>query len=102
MRAMLRALLLAFATLAALPASAHALPVLRVDVPRAIPNEPKVTGTLRMPGYHGRIGTRSPSATTTSWPRNPAARGSHTAEVRHLRTWLKRRIAWIDRDVGRL
>jgi hypothetical protein len=35
------------------------------------------------------------------WP-NPAARGSHTAELRHLRGWLKRRIAWIDRNVGRL
>jgi hypothetical protein len=35
------------------------------------------------------------------WP-NPAARGSHTAEVRHLRGWLKHRVAWIDRNVGRL
>ena len=30
------------------------------------------------------------------------ARGSHTAEVRHLRGWLKRRIGWIDRNVARL
>ena len=26
-------------------------------------------------------------------------RGSHAAEVRHLRSWLDRRIAWIDRNV---
>jgi CotH kinase protein len=35
------------------------------------------------------------------WP-NPVARGSHRAEMRFLRSWLKRRIAWIDRHVGRL
>ena len=35
------------------------------------------------------------------WP-NPAARGSHRAEVRFLRGWLKRRIAWIDRNVEKL
>jgi hypothetical protein len=35
------------------------------------------------------------------WP-NPVARGSHRAEVRFLRSWLARRIGWIDRNVGRL
>jgi hypothetical protein len=35
------------------------------------------------------------------WP-NPRARGSHRAEVRFLRSWLKRRIGWIDRNIGRL
>ncbi len=35
------------------------------------------------------------------WP-NPVARGSYGAEVAFLRSWLKRRIAWIDRNVGRL
>jgi hypothetical protein len=35
------------------------------------------------------------------WP-NPVARGSHRAEMRFLRSWLKRRIAWIDRNIGRL
>jgi hypothetical protein len=35
------------------------------------------------------------------WP-NPVARGSHRAEIRFLRSWLKRRIAWIDRNIGRL
>ncbi|MGH2945948.1 MAG: CotH kinase family protein [Solirubrobacteraceae bacterium] len=35
------------------------------------------------------------------WP-NPRARGSHRAEVRFLRSWLSRRIRWIDRNVGRL
>ena len=36
--------------------AAAALPVLRIDTPRAIPNEPKVHAQLRMPGYRGRIG----------------------------------------------
>jgi CotH kinase protein len=35
------------------------------------------------------------------WP-NPVARGSHGAELRFLRGWLTRRIAWIDRNIGRL
>jgi hypothetical protein len=35
------------------------------------------------------------------WP-NPVARGSHRAEMRFLRSWLTRRIAWIDRNIGRL
>jgi hypothetical protein len=43
-------------TAAMAPAPAHALPTLRVDGPRAIPNEPKAAATLRMPGYRGRIG----------------------------------------------
>ena len=33
---------------------------------------------------------------------NPVARGSYRAELRFLRRWLERRIAWIDRNVGRL
>jgi hypothetical protein len=35
------------------------------------------------------------------WP-NPRARGSYRAEVRFLRSWLNRRIRWIDRNIGRL
>jgi hypothetical protein len=35
------------------------------------------------------------------WP-NPVARGSYGAELRFLRGWLTRRIAWIDRNIGRL
>jgi hypothetical protein len=35
------------------------------------------------------------------WP-NPRARGSYGAEVRFLRSWLDRRIRWLDRNVGRL
>jgi CotH kinase protein len=35
------------------------------------------------------------------WP-NPVARGSYRAEVRFLRSWLSRRIRWIDRNIGRL
>jgi hypothetical protein len=35
------------------------------------------------------------------WP-NPRARGTYAAELRHLRSWLARRVAWIDRHIGRL
>jgi len=35
------------------------------------------------------------------WP-NPVARGSYQAELRFLRSWLSRRIRWIDRNVGSL
>jgi CotH kinase protein len=35
------------------------------------------------------------------WP-NPRARGSYTAELRFLRSWLNRRIRWIDRNIARL
>jgi hypothetical protein len=35
------------------------------------------------------------------WP-NPVARGSWRAEMRALRSWMLRRIRWIDRNVGRL
>jgi hypothetical protein len=35
------------------------------------------------------------------WP-NPVARGTYGAELRFLRTWLNRRITWIDRNIGRL
>jgi hypothetical protein len=34
------------------------------------------------------------------WP-NPRALGSHRAEVRFLRRWFDRRIAWLDANVGR-
>ena len=30
------------------------------------------------------------------WP-NPAARGSYRAEVRFLRSWVSRRMSWLDR-----
>jgi len=35
------------------------------------------------------------------WP-NPRARGSYRAELQFLRSWLTRRIRWIDRHIGRL
>lgn len=35
------------------------------------------------------------------WP-NAVARGSHRGELRFLRSWLSRRMRWIDRNVGRL
>ena len=49
-------------------------------------------------GELNRNFTRWPVLHRRIWP-NGAARGSHSAEVRHLRSWLDRRIAWIDRNV---
>ena len=53
---------------------------------------------------HGEINPnfrRWPVLSRRIWP-NPVARGSYRAEVRFLRTWLNRRITWIDRNIGRL
>jgi hypothetical protein len=53
---------------------------------------------------HGAVGRnfrRWPVLDRRIWP-NPRARGSYVAEVRFLRGWLHRRIAWIDRNIGRL
>ena len=52
-------------------------------------------------GELNRNFTRWPVLHRRIWP-NGAARGSHSAEVRHLRSWLDRRIAWIDRNVAKL
>src|SRR5687768_2037300 len=70
---MLRATLLALAALLAGPASAHALPVLRIDAPRAIPNEPKIGATLRMPGYRGRIGIETRGQSSQQFPKKSFA-----------------------------
>jgi hypothetical protein len=48
------AALLAVAAFAERAAPAAALPVLRIDAAREIPNEPKVPARLRMPGYRIR------------------------------------------------
>jgi hypothetical protein len=53
---------------------------------------------------HGEVGRnfrRWPVLDRRIWP-NPVARGSYRAEVRFLRSWLSRRIGWIDRNIGRL
>jgi len=47
-------------------------------------------------GAAGRNFRRWPVLNRRVWP-NPVARGSYRAEVRFLRSWLVRRIAWIDR-----
>jgi hypothetical protein len=47
-------------------------------------------------GAVGRNFRRWPVLDRRIWP-NPVARGSYRAEVRFLRRWLIRRIAWIDR-----
>jgi hypothetical protein len=55
----------------------------------------------RLHGALGRNFARWPVLDRRIWP-NPRARGSFGAETRHLRSWMKRRIAWIDRNVSRL
>ena len=47
-------------------------------------------------GAAGRNFRRWPVLDRRIWP-NPVARGSYRAEVRALRSWLVRRIAWLDR-----
>jgi len=51
---------------------------------------------LELRGAAGRNFRRWPVLDRQIWP-NPAARGSFRAEVRFLRSWLNRRIAWLDR-----
>jgi hypothetical protein len=50
-------------------------------------------------GAVGRNFHRWPVLDRRIWP-NPVARGSYRAEVRFLRSWLKRRIAWLDRRLA--
>ncbi len=72
---MTRSLLLAAAVLAvaAMPAAASGPPVLRIDAPRAIPNDPKVPATLRMPGYRGRIGIEVRGQSSQQFPKQSYA-----------------------------
>jgi hypothetical protein len=50
-------------------------------------------------GVISRNFTRWPVLQRRIWP-DPRARGSYRAETRFLRSWLTRRIAWIDRKVA--
>ena len=53
----------------ATPAVADArLPVLKIDSRRAIPNDPKVPATLRMPGFRGRIGIETRGQSSQRFP----------------------------------
>jgi hypothetical protein len=58
---------------------------------------------LASSGAAGRNFRRWPVLGRRVWP-NPAAvrRTTYASEVRALRTWLRRRVAWLDRNVGRL
>ena len=61
-------------------------------------------GRLAATGAAGRNFRRWPVLGRRVWP-NPAAavqRTTYASEVRALRTWLRRRVAWLDRNVGRL
>jgi hypothetical protein len=52
-------------------------------------------------GHVTRNFARWPVLERRIWP-NPRARGSYRAELRFLRSWLSRRIGWIDRNIGLL
>jgi hypothetical protein len=64
---------------------------------------------LRLDGHHrvlrdgpaGRNFRRWPTLDRRLWE-SPQARGSYGAEVRYLRGWLTRRMAWMDRASRRL
>jgi len=59
---------------------------------------------LASSGAAGRNFRRWPVLGRRVWP-NPASavhRTTYADEVRALRTWLRRRVAWLDRNVGRL
>jgi hypothetical protein len=63
----------------------------------------------RLDGYAAALGAGAAGRNFRRWPtldqrlwQSPRARGSHRAEVAFLRTWLSRRMAWMDgaaRDV---
>src|SRR5688572_14567972 len=75
------ALMLAAAGIGAAPApSTAALPVLRIDAARAIPDEPKVRARLRMPGYRGRIGIERRGQSSQMFPKK-----SYALELRDKR-----------------
>jgi hypothetical protein len=57
----------------AAPGVAHALPVLNIDAPRAIPSEPKIGATLRMPGYRGRVGIETRGQSSQQFPKKSFA-----------------------------
>src|SRR5918997_5003026 len=59
--------------LAAPAAEAAELPVLRIDGPAAIPNEPKVRAQLAMPGYNGRIGIERRGQSSQMFPKKSYA-----------------------------
>ena len=58
---------------AAAPAAHAAVPVLRIDASRPIPNEPKVSASLRMPGYRGRIGIETRGQSSQMFPKKSYA-----------------------------
>src|SRR5918999_1285233 len=72
MRRIVVATLVAFAALSA-PAAAAELPVLHINSPRAIPDEPKVAARLRMPGYRGRIGIERRGQSSQQFPKRSYA-----------------------------
>ncbi|HYI19169.1 MAG TPA: CotH kinase family protein [Solirubrobacteraceae bacterium] len=63
----------------------------------------QTAGRLRRTGAAGRNFRRWPVLGVRVWPNPPAAvrRTTYGAEVRALRSWLVRRVAWLDRNVGR-
>jgi hypothetical protein len=66
-------LLAAAGTLATAAPAAAELPVVRIDATRAIPNEPKISARLRMPGYRGRIGIERRGQSSQMFPKKSYA-----------------------------
>ena len=72
LRRIVVATLVTFAA-AAHPAAAAELPMLHINSPRAIPDEPKVRAKLRMPGYRGRIGIERRGQSSQMFPKRSYA-----------------------------
>src|SRR5918999_166225 len=68
---------------------------LRGRVLAAVEGRPRALRGAAGPNFR-----RSPGVGRRIWP-NPVARGSFRAEVRFLRSWLVRRITWLDGRLGR-
>lgn len=55
------------------PPAAGDLPEMRLEVDERIPNEPKVDGNLRMPGYTGELGIEVRGNSSLAWPKQSYA-----------------------------
>jgi hypothetical protein len=63
-----------------------------------------IAARLAASGAAGRNFRRWPVLGRRVWPNPPGAisRTTYSSEVRALRSWLSRRIAWLNRNIGRL
>jgi len=70
----------ATAALAAPAPASAALPVVRIDAAKAIPDGPKLTARMTMPGYRGRIGIETRGQSSQRFPKR-----SYAIELRDRR-----------------